>query len=49
MRLFLVFLIKEPDRIGYRGAWEEDFKNMEFVSKEIVGPLEIEIRKEQAD
>lgn len=42
----LVFLIKEPDRIQMRQAWENDFKDMEFISKEMVGPLEIEIRKE---
>lgn len=42
----LVFLIKEPDRIKMRQAWENDFKNMEFVSKEMVGPLEVEIRRE---
>ncbi|MBI3103943.1 glycosyltransferase family 39 protein [Candidatus Daviesbacteria bacterium] len=42
----LVFLIKEPDRIKMRQAWENDFKDMEFISKEWVGPLEVEIRKE---
>lgn len=42
----LVFLIKEPDRIGLRTAWENDFKNMEFISKEWVGPIEVEIRRE---
>ena len=42
----LVFLIKEPDRIGMRTAWENDFKDMEFISKEMIGPIEIEIRKE---
>ena len=42
----LVFLIKEPDRIGYRQAWEGDFKDMEFISKEMVGPIEVEIRRE---
>lgn len=42
----LVFLIKEPDRIGLRQAWENDFKNMKFISKETAGPLEIEIRRE---
>lgn len=43
----LVFLIKEPDRIKMRQAWENDFKDMEFVSKEMLGSIEIEIRKEQ--
>ncbi len=42
----LVFLIKEPDRIGYRQAWESDYKDMEFVSKEMVGSLEVEVRRE---
>lgn len=42
----LVFLIKEPDRIGYRQAWEGDFKDMKFISKGMVGPLEVEIRQE---
>lgn len=42
----LFFLIKEPDRIGYRQAWENDYKDMEFISKEMVGPIEVEIRKE---
>ncbi|MDD5415691.1 MAG: glycosyltransferase family 39 protein [Candidatus Daviesbacteria bacterium] len=42
----LVFLIKEPDRIKMRQAWEGDFKDMEFVSKEMLGSIEIEIRKE---
>lgn len=43
----LVFLIKEPDRIKMRQAWENDFKDMEFISKEMVGPLEVEIRREK--
>lgn len=43
----LVFLIKEPDRIKMRQAWENDFKDMEFISKKMVGPLEIEIRMEK--
>ena len=45
----LIFLIKEPDRIRYRTAWENDFKDMEFISKEMVGPLEIEIRRESTN
>lgn len=42
----LVFLIKEPDMIKLRQAWENDFKDMEFISKETLGGLEIEVRKE---
>lgn len=42
----LVFLIKEPDRIGYRTAWENDYKDMVFVSKEMIGPIEVEVRKD---
>ncbi|MEK7616956.1 MAG: glycosyltransferase family 39 protein [Patescibacteria group bacterium] len=43
----LVFLIKEPDRIKMRQAWENDYKDMEFISKEMIGPIEVEIRKEK--
>ena len=42
----LVFLIKEPDRIRMRQAWENDYKGMKFIAKEMVGSIEIEIRKE---
>ena len=47
----LVFLIKEPPiqesrKYFLRDLWENDFLDMEFISKEMVGPLEIEIRKE---
>ena len=42
----LVFLIKEPDRIKMRVGWENDYKDMEFVSKEMIGPIEVEIRRE---
>ncbi len=42
----LVFLIKEPDRIGYRQGWEGEFKNLEFISKEMLGSLEVEVRRE---
>ena len=42
----LIFLIKEPDRIQTRQAWENDFKDMEFVSKEMLGSLELEVRRE---
>ncbi|OGE72440.1 hypothetical protein A3H40_04310 [Candidatus Daviesbacteria bacterium RIFCSPLOWO2_02_FULL_38_15] len=42
----LVFLIKEPDRIKMRVTWENDFKDMEFVSREVLGSIEVEVRKE---
>ncbi|MDP3973504.1 MAG: hypothetical protein Q8P92_01600 [Candidatus Daviesbacteria bacterium] len=42
----LVFLIKEPDRIKMRRAWEDNFDNLELIKKEMVGPLEVEIRQE---
>ena len=42
----LVFLIKEPDRIQLRDAWEDDYDEMELISKEIVGPYEIEMKRE---
>ncbi|MBI2596823.1 hypothetical protein HYW41_01590 [Candidatus Daviesbacteria bacterium] len=42
----LVFLIKEPDRIKMRQAWENDYKDMEMLSKEMVGPIEVEVRRE---
>lgn len=42
----LVFLIKEPDRNYTRPGWEGDFVKLESISKEMIGPLEIEIRKE---
>lgn len=42
----LVFLIKEPDRIKYRDAWEDDYEDMEFISKEMLGSIEVEMRKE---
>ncbi len=42
----LVFLIKEPDRIEMRQAWENDFKDMEFISKEMLGSIEVEVRRE---
>lgn len=42
----LVFLIKEPNRNYTRFGWEADYKDMQFISKEMVGPLEVEIRKE---
>lgn len=42
----LVFLIKEPDRNDTRSGWEGAFVNLEAVGKQMVGPLEIEVRKE---
>lgn len=42
----LVFLIKEPDRIKMRQAWENDYKDMTFVSKVSLGSIEVEIRRE---
>lgn len=42
----LVFLIKEPDRIGYRRAWEDDFDHLKLIKKKMIGPLEIEVRRE---
>ena len=42
----LVFLIKEPDRNDTRTGWEGDFIKLESIEKQMVGPLEIEIKKE---
>lgn len=42
----LVFLIKEPDRIKMRQAWQDDFEHLQFISKEMVGPIEVEVRRE---
>mgnify|MGYP001616114463 FL=1 len=47
----LVFLIKEPaiQEAGkdlLRDLWENDFKEMESISKEMVGPIEVEIKRE---
>lgn len=42
----LVFLIKEPDQIKMRQAWENEFKDLLLLSKEMVGPLEVEVRRE---
>jgi len=45
----LIFLIKEPDRNYTRAGWEGDFikYNWETIGKQMVGPLEVEIRKEK--
>ena len=42
----LVFLIKEPNRDYTRFGWEGDFVNLESIGKQMVGPIEIEIKKE---
>jgi|SRR3989344_6904727 len=42
----LIFLIKEPDQIGQRHLWENSFKNLELVTSKKLGPLDIEVRKE---
>lgn len=44
----LIFLIKEPDRNYTRFGWEGDFIkfNWKTIGKQMVGPLEIEIRRE---
>ena len=42
----LVFLIKEPNHNYTRFGWEGDFVKLETVEKQMIGPLEIEIRKE---
>ncbi|EKD90448.1 MAG: hypothetical protein ACD_31C00005G0074 [uncultured bacterium] len=40
----LVFLVKEPDRIKQRHLWENNFRDLTTVKKEMVGPIEIEIK-----
>ena len=44
----LVFLIKEPNRNYTRFGWEGDFikYNWQPIEKQMVGPIEVEIRKE---
>ncbi len=44
----LVFLIKEPDRNYTRAGWEGELinLNLESIGKELVGPIEIETRRE---
>lgn len=44
----LVFLIKEPNRNYTRFGWEGDFIkfNWQTIEKQMIGPIEIEIRKE---
>lgn len=43
----LVFLIKEPDQIGIRHLWENDFNKMPLLKTENIGPLIIETRLEK--
>lgn len=42
----LVFLIKEPDRNYTRAGWEGNFINLKSLEKQMVGPIEVEIRRE---
>lgn len=42
----LVFLIKEPDRNYTRPGWEGDFVDLPSIDKKMIGPLEIDVRKE---
>lgn len=42
----LVFLIKEPDQIGRRHLWENNFKDLPLIEKTQIGSIEIEVRKE---
>ena len=43
----LVFLIKEPNRgRNYKSGWEADYRFMQLMSKDQLGSLELEIRKE---
>lgn len=42
----LVFLIKEPDRNYTRSGWEGNFVKLKRLDQQMVGPLEIEIRRE---
>lgn len=42
----MLFLIKEPDRNDTRSGWEGPFAKLETVKKQIVGSLEIEIKRE---
>lgn len=42
----LVFLIKEPDRNDTRSGWEGPFAKLTTVQKQMIGPIEVEIKKE---
>lgn len=41
----LIYLIKEPDRIGQRDLWENSFRNLELIKTKNIGPFIIETRK----
>lgn len=41
----LTFLIKEPDQIGQRHLWENQFKKMELLNTVMIGAVTIETRK----
>lgn len=43
----LIFLIKEPDRIGYRKSWEDNFKNQPLITRAKFATLEIDTKKDQ--
>lgn len=38
----LVFLIKEPDQIGQRHLWENNFKNLELLDSQNIGSIIVE-------
>lgn len=42
----LVFLIKEPDQIGQRHLWENQFKSLPLLQSTKIGAIEIEKRTE---
>lgn len=42
----LIFLIKEPNKNYTRFGWEGDFIKFETIDKQMVGPLEIEVKTE---
>lgn len=45
----LVFLIKEPDQIGQRHLWENNFKTLPLISTEHIGAVTIETRQDIVD
>lgn len=45
----LVFLIKEPDRNYTRPGWEGEFVKLKSLGKEMVGPIEVEIKEEKVN
>lgn len=42
----LIFLIKEPNRNYTRFGWEGELINLEVIEKQMVGPIEIELRRD---